>query len=108
MKARSLSSLTRRQMPIAMTQAWMTSSAIPVSYRNKLAIPAIAPAANVRRLERVHVKIGITSAVLIKLKRDTGITAAAAVPRYSPKSQTSVTRDVMAAIDLRRYDEATV
>src|ERR1700734_3775100 len=108
MKTRSLLSSRRTQIPITMMQACTTSTAIPVSYRNKAAIPAIAPAVNVRRIEMVCVNTGIIRAVLIKLKRETGITAAAAVFEYSPNSHMSVIRDVTAATDLRRYDEATV
>jgi hypothetical protein len=61
-----------------------------------------------RRLERVRVKTGIIKAVLIRLNKDTGITALLALAKYSPKSQARVTRDVQTATDLRKYNEATV
>src|ERR1700730_4312256 len=93
---------------IAITQTWMPISAIPVSYRNKAAIPARTPAANMRLLETVRVKTGIIKAVLIRLNEETGITALPGLAKYRPKSQTRVTRDVQAATDLRKYDEATV
>src|ERR1700733_5086845 len=100
--------MRRVYIAIAITQTWMPISAIPVSYRNRAAIPARTPAANMRRVEMVRVKTGIIKVVLIRLNKDTGITALLALAEYRPKSQARVTRDVQAATDLRKYDEATV